>query len=211
MYLVYIGNILLPVAPEKISINYKGQNDTIKLINMEELSRIRTPGLTEYEFDAILPGGKVPYAQYLTTFKEPYTYIKELKEIFYGGKTVLFKIIRKDLPYQRVGFTTKETVTIERIGIVEAANDGLDVRISLKLKQYKAAKSTKTGNIYAQSSYVRTSSHETPLLYTVKPGDNLWSICKRELNNAQKYPEIAKLNGIKDPSKIYPGQVIKLE
>lgn len=211
MYLVYIGNILLPVAPEKISIKYNGQNDTIKLINMEEINRIRTPGLTEYEFEALLPGGKVPYAQFLTSFVEPFVYVDELKELFYSKKTVLFKIIRKDLPYKRQGFTTKDTVTIENIGYTEDVKDGLDVRLSLKLKQYKAAQSTKTGNVYLQSSYVRTSSYQTPSTYTVKAGDNLWSICKRELNDAGKYHQIAKLNGIADPSKIYVGQVIRFE
>jgi len=211
MYSVYIGDILLPVAPEKISIRYKGQNETARLINMEEISFIKAPGLVEYEFEAILPGGRVPYAQYITTFKEPYVYVDELKGIFYGQKTVSFKIIRKDLPYKRAAFTTKDTVTIESIDFTEAAKDGLDVRIALKLKQYKTAQSTKTGSIYLQSAYVREQNKSVSKTYTVKTGDNLWSICKKELNDAGKYAEIAKLNKIADPNRIYVGQVIRFE
>ena len=61
MYSVYIDDILLPVTPEKITWSYKGQNDTVNLINMEEISRIRTPGLMEFSFKALLPGGEDVY------------------------------------------------------------------------------------------------------------------------------------------------------
>ena len=81
MYEVYIGNILFPVAPEKIVYKTKSRNSVISLVNDEEISRIKTGSLTEYSFDVMLPGGKRPYAKYLTTYKEPYVYIMELEEI----------------------------------------------------------------------------------------------------------------------------------
>ena len=40
--------------------------------------------------------------------------------------------------------------------------------------------------------------------------DDLWNIAKRELGDGTKYKEIARKNGINDPNKIYPGQVLKL-
>jgi len=49
------------------------------------------------------------------------------------------------------------------------------------------------------------------LAYTVKKGDTLWDIAKKQLGSGAKYKEIAKLNPqIKDPNRIYPGQVLKL-
>ena len=52
---------------------------------------------------------------------------------------------------------------------------------------------------------------KTPAVtYTVKKGDCLWNIAKRELGDGAKYKEIAKKNGISDPNRIYPGQVLKL-
>ena len=98
MYSVYIGDILLPVTPEKITWSYKGQNDTVNLINMEEISRIRTPGLMEFSFKALLPGADVPYARYLTSFKEPFVYIYELEQIINEKRTVMFYIVREKLP-----------------------------------------------------------------------------------------------------------------
>lgn len=51
---------------------------------------------------------------------------------------------------------------------------------------------------------------ETAKTYVVKKGDNLWNIAKKELGDGSKFGELAKKNGISNPSLIYPGQVIKL-
>ena len=63
MYEVYIGNILFPVAPEKIVYKTKSRNSVISLVNDEEISRIKTGSLTEYSFDVMLPGGKRPFGR----------------------------------------------------------------------------------------------------------------------------------------------------
>jgi len=50
------------------------------------------------------------------------------------------------------------------------------------------------------------------ILYTVKPGDSLSKIAKAHYGNAMKYPEIFEANRpmLKDPDKIYPGQVLRI-
>lgn len=45
---------------------------------------------------------------------------------------------------------------------------------------------------------------------TVEKGDTLSGIAKQYLGSASKYQYLAKINNIKDPNKIYVGQVIKL-
>jgi len=46
---------------------------------------------------------------------------------------------------------------------------------------------------------------------TVKKGDTLWDIAKRELGDPQRWREIAKLNPqIKNPDLIHPGMVLKM-
>ena len=49
-------------------------------------------------------------------------------------------------------------------------------------------------------------------LYTVKKGDTLSAIAKAEYGNANKYPVIFEANKpmLKDPNKIYPGQVLRI-
>lgn len=48
------------------------------------------------------------------------------------------------------------------------------------------------------------------LLYTVVSGDTLASIAARFLGNQSEWPEIASLNGLRDPNNVQPGQTIKL-
>jgi nucleoid-associated protein YgaU len=49
-------------------------------------------------------------------------------------------------------------------------------------------------------------------LYTVKSGDTLGKIAKQYYGNADKYPTIFEANRpmLKDPDKIYPGQVLRI-
>lgn len=49
-------------------------------------------------------------------------------------------------------------------------------------------------------------------LYTIQPGDSLSKIAKREYGDANAWPRIHEANkdSIKNPDKIYPGQVINI-
>lgn len=46
--------------------------------------------------------------------------------------------------------------------------------------------------------------------YTIKPGDNLWSLCQKHYSNGNLYKALAAYNGIKNPSLVFDGQIIKL-
>ena len=51
-----------------------------------------------------------------------------------------------------------------------------------------------------------------PRFHTVKKGDTLWAIAKKEYGDGNKYPAIFEANKpmLKDPDKIYPGQVLRI-
>ncbi|WP_240783593.1 LysM peptidoglycan-binding domain-containing protein [Stenotrophobium rhamnosiphilum] len=52
---------------------------------------------------------------------------------------------------------------------------------------------------------------QVPLQYVVKKGDTLWSISNHFLLNAWEWPEIWFVNGqVRNPHKIYPGDVLSL-
>lgn len=46
--------------------------------------------------------------------------------------------------------------------------------------------------------------------YTVKKGEHLGEIAAKQLGDPQRWREIAKLNGIRDPSRVKAGQVIRM-
>jgi lysozyme len=68
----------------------------------------------------------------------------------------------------------------------------------------KLTGSTSAGNSTPETSIPKTSAAST---YTVKAGDTLSAIAAKF---GTTYQELAKINGIADPNKIYPGQVLKL-
>lgn len=46
--------------------------------------------------------------------------------------------------------------------------------------------------------------------YQVVKGDSLWNICLRAYGDSFRWPEIAKVNGLKNPSLLYVGTVLTL-
>ena len=62
--------------------------------------------------------------------------------------------------------------------------------------------------------YLEVESTEPPIenFYTVQPGDTLSKISKEFYGNAMKYMVIFEANTpmLKDPNKIYPGQVLRI-
>lgn len=86
--------------------------------------------------------------------------------------------------------------TVTLIEYVEA-----DVAVALKPSPAKAAVERKDA-VAQKPPAVRT--------YTVKRGDTLSKISQRFLGTYKRYPEIAKLNNIRDPNRIFPGDVLRL-
>ena len=108
-------------------------------------------------------------------------------------------------------------VSLEDYSIVETTDEGFDVVFSVKLKQYKEfttqriqIKESTEGKKTVEKKQPRETTKEPKKTYTVKKGDTLWNIAKKELGNGSRYKEIAELNNIANPNKIYPGQVFKL-
>lgn len=72
------------------------------------------------------------------------------------------------------------------------------------------------GNVEGVSQVVDALTLEgeapEPTFYTVQPGDTLSKIAKQHYGDAMKYPMIFEANRpmLKDPDKIYPGQVLRI-
>jgi LysM repeat protein len=120
------------------------------------------------------------------------------------------------------GILNKCKCTIEEFTDEDNTDNGFDKVISVTFKKYldystktvKLVTDKKTNKTTATTVKARdTSSKTTPSTYTVKPGDYLILICKKELGDGSKWKEVYNLNKdkIKNPNLIYPGQVLKLK
>ena len=103
---------------------------------------------------------------------------------------------------------------LEEYTIVEQGGEQGDFWVEISLKEYRKMQSIAyrpaSGGNTLEKQPAQRSAKETPKTYVVKKGDNLWNIAKKELGDGSKFGELAKKNGISNPSLIYPGQVIKL-
>lgn len=214
MYSFYFDSVQLPIAPSKLSIKVRNQNKTINLINEGEVNILKKAGLTEVNFDARLPQVRYPFAIYPNGFRSAEFFLNRIESLKQNQEPFQF-VVSRVAPSGKLLFDTNMRVSIEDYEIKEDADEGLDVIVSIKLKQYKdygtkvpvikSTPSKTTVSVEKQRPVTKT----VPKTYTVASGDSLWKICKKELGDGSKYNEIAKLNGISNPNLIRPGQVIR--
>ena len=132
-YYFYLGKTLLPVAPQKLQLKIKGVNKTYTLINDGEINILKTPGLTDIEFDALLPNVKYPFAVYKNGFTRAKSFLEVLKNYKQDKKTFQF-IVTRTLPNGKMLFDTNMKVSLESNTIKEdAKNYGMDVMVTIKL------------------------------------------------------------------------------
>lgn len=220
-YYFYLGKTLLPITPEKLQLKINNANKTYTLINDGEINVLKTPGLTDIEFDALLPNVKYPFATYKSGFQRAKSYLEVLKNYKQDNDTFQF-IVTRTLPSGKMLFNTNMKVSLESYTIKEDAKSyGTDVLVTIKLKQYRDY-ATKTCNI--QFASTKSKVVEQPVravedppkpanqTYTVVKGDCLWNIAKKFYGNGSKYTVIynANTDKIKNPNLIYPGQVLTI-
>lgn len=217
-YIFYLGDMQLPIAPSKLQLKINSNNKTVTLINDGEINIIKTPGLTDISFEVLLPNVKYPFATYPDGFKGADYYLGVLEKLKTSTEPFQF-IVTRTKPNGEYLFDTNIKVTLEDYTIVEDAEKyGLDVGVSISLKQYrdyctkvlsmkdKTESSTKVATVEQN----RTSTKTLASTHIVKSGETLWVICQKELGDGSKYKEIAALNNISNPNLIKVGQVIKL-
>lgn len=138
MYYFFIGPALLPVTPEAMSVNIGGNNKVVTLINDGEINIMHDPKLKEISFDILLPTGqKYPFAFYSLGGSEAPAFIKYF-EILQSRKIPFPFIVVKLLPGSviPVGYSSMNSV-IEDFTQKNDAKNGLDIVVSLKLREYR--------------------------------------------------------------------------
>ncbi len=226
MYNFLIDNVQFPIAPAELSTKINGRNETIVLMNEGEVNIIKRTGLTDIEFEVLLPNVKYPFAVYPNGFQPATFYLQKLKELMQGEKPFPF-IVNRMLPNGNLLFDTDMIVSLENYEISESAEEGFDVNVKIELKQYQdygnkkvtlktstkpknGVGTTKTASKAVVEQKRPTTGKVTPKTHTVKQGETLWAIAKKYLGDGSKCTELAKINNISNPNMIKAGQVIKL-
>ncbi len=104
---------------------------------------------------------------------------------------------------------------MEEYTILEDANNGQDLMINIKLKEYKNFGTkifdydpeTKTATIKITRP---TDTAPDVKTYVAKAGDTLWSVAKQFLGDGGKYLDLMRLNKL-NSNTLEPGQVIRVK
>ena len=207
--------ILLPVTPAEIEMKTGNRNKAVYILNFGEMNLAKKPGLQEIRFTALLPGRRYSFVQTEDGFHEPEYFLNCFKEYKATAKPVQLILFRRLADGTQL-FCGNMDVLLEDYTVTEKGGEQGDFWVEMCWKEWKTAKSIRYsvkgqngGNVLVEQGKERQA--KTPAVtYTVKKGDCLWNIAKKQLGDGTKYKEIAQKNGISDPNRIYPGQVLKL-
>ena len=219
-YTMYLGGVLMPITPSKVKVKINNQNDTLTLINGEEINILKEPGLTDVSFDLLLPQVSYPFTN---GGAQSADYYLSLFERLKTSKQPFQFILNRSMPTGRRLFYTNLTVGMEDYQITDDAEEGFDITVTVSLKQYRrygtktvtiqpAPTPAETPTATVEQPQRETSQAPQQTTYTVKSGDCLWNIAKKYLGDGSRYNEIYNLNKdkITNPNLIYAGQVLTL-
>ena len=158
MYQFLLDGEMLPIAPASMDTNINNKNTTITLLNGEEINIVKSAGLSDVSFTALLPNKNYPFSVYQNgSFQSAQYYLDLLERLKLSQKPFLFFVIRTDdsgnVVYTGSTSENKEPYyTLEDYSIKEDAEQyGIDCSVEISLKQYRSY-ATATGKIQIDSN-----------------------------------------------------------
>lgn len=188
--------LTFPITPGELSIKVGSNNKVINLISEGDINVLKSPSLVEVEFEARFPMRKYPYSRTPSTFQTYWDKFKELKE----GKRSFRFIVTRTTPNGKRLWDTNLLMALEELTLKEDSDEGDDVLVSFKLKQFKeyGVKTLKVSSARPKttstSNKPRTSETKSSGNYKVKSGDCLYNIAKAKYGDASKWPLIYEAN-----------------
>ena len=135
-YEFYLDKMLLPITPSKLEIKIKNKNKTYDLINEGEINVLKNAGLSEISFEATFPNVKYPFAVYKNGFVTANHFLNQLELLKTNKKPIQF-IVTRLFPNKKSLYNTNIKVSLEDYTIKEDVKQGMDVVVTIKLKQYR--------------------------------------------------------------------------
>ena len=191
--------LTLPITPAELTITHGSNNKVVTLISEGDVNILKSPSLTEIEFEARFPMRKYPFS------REPRDvtyYLNKFEELKTKKKSFTFIVTRSTPNGKQNTWSTTMKSSLEDFKVKESADEGDDVIVAFKLKQYKedGGKTLKTKKCKPEttsnSENERSTDNKTSetKTYTVRSGDCLWNIAKAFYNDGSKYTLIYNAN-----------------
>lgn len=209
--------IEIPILPEELEIIEKSDNKNHVLQNIGEITIINTCKEPTLKLEGVFPSEYTPHVT-SEVLKDPRDYIEALKKWRDSKKPMRLVVTG-------LAFDVNWPCTIETLNYREDGGAVGDIYYAIEFKEYRWYKVKKVEIVKAPATTAAPNAKQAPKAkvestrpvtkdtaktYTVRSGDTLSGICKKELGDANKYKEVAQKNGIKNPNVISVGQVIKL-
>ena len=153
-----------------------------------------------------------PCAMWDGSVEDAEEFISRLQDLKESGDTFEFIVIRDS-------FDTNMDVTLEDYKVSDDVKEGLDLVVSITMKEARHY-GTKIMNFAivpeqpipaaASPEPERPAARPQVKTYTVKSGDCLWNIAKKQLGDGNRWKEIHNLNldKISNPNLIHAGLVL---
>lgn len=203
-YHFFLDHLEFPYAPSELKVTIGSNNKTVDLISGNPINILKSPKLTEIEFEIELPRGR-QYA-FANTLISSKTYTDYFEQLMLK-KTPAKLVITRPNPVNRTGIggtikdfeSTVLTVSLEGYTMEENAENAYDIKVSLKFKEYvsygnvkKTVVNTSTSNkVTVQTVTKPVTSNKS---YTVKSGDCLWNIARKFYGDSTKWTKIYNAN-----------------
>lgn len=200
-YFKHGSNVLtFPITPGELSIKVGSNNKVVTLIDEGDINILKSPSLIEVEFEARFPMRNYPYSRNVSGFKNYFDMFKELKE----DKESFRFVVSRTTPNGKRTWDTNLLVALEDFTVKESADEGDDVIIAFRLRQYKSYGSKTVKIVSTKPTTTSTSKKARPVenpqtgasgtTYTIKYGDCLWNLAKKYYGSGAKYTIILNAN-----------------
>lgn len=208
-YQFFIAGTRLPVTPGSFTISIPSKNETVTLINDGDINILKKRGLKEFSFEMYLPYVKYPYAHYTSGYENddgsvsdiipPIQYLILLQNL--KDDKLPFQLdIYRELPSRKGGNTwcTNETVSLEGYEVLEDAENGCDVVVTINLKEYihHATQKVILSDNGLTYTTIRDTNKKVNRIVQAREGDTLTSLILREFGycNSDLLTKIWNLN-----------------
>jgi LysM repeat protein len=205
----------LPTAPETIAIADEASFGTYTILDKGDVKIPSGISPEEITISGVLLPKSYSNHPLMQKYKNPQTVIADWQK--YKEKKRRVKVSWSGIPIKLASYYYVVSVSPQLSGVqikydlklVHARELNLVVKKRKKKKKNKKKKSKKGKG--GKNSKARTNGAIRGTKYRVKAGDSLWSISQRCLGKIHGgWQAIAKLNHLKPPYMIHPGQVLKI-